>query len=201
MPNYDLYKRMKKSNNIVGVLLCSLLLLGCAQKSEKGAMAEVEMAATDSVYIMSEEIKVDTIENTLSPSQLESFGKRALQKVEDYYNCRQIVSNGSYDSTMRNQAKVMASKLFLNNTNTVSYLDSVLKISATISNVKLVAEPAFVNDSTYSGIVAFEEQGYDMQKSPRQLQFVIRKTTKYFGNDQQYVWETLLTTEQPAVFP
>ena len=186
-----------RNNRYIYILFfaANCILFSCAQGSMEAEKAMV--MSKDSVAYTEgdqEQIELNFSSDTLSEEQKDLFGKRAIQKLEDYYDCLEIISNPKYDSTLRVEAKNIAAELFYDTSHAqrrlnTSYINpSSGKVMAL--NIFVFSAPKSVNDSIYKDKIR-HEVGFDSQHN-LYVSFTIRKVKKNFGNEQQVVWETYL---------
>jgi hypothetical protein len=184
---------MKQINYIF--LFVAFTLLSCGRAMEK----EEKMKEQDSSVLSENTIdktELDFLTDSLSDKQKELFGKRAIQKLEDYYNYIEILSNKNYDTTLRNHAMVLATELFLDKKNIEPIIDSYSNnstdsIAVSIHNVSISSVPVTITDSTYRGELVFEERIKNKTKI-QHINFIIKKGNKHFGQEEHSVWETYL---------
>ncbi len=186
---------MKKINYIAVFFASALILLSCGRASnmEEKMMCEDSASMPESFLNKTE---MDFLTDTLNSQQKELFGKRAIQKLEDYYNYVEIISNKNYDAALRDHAKTLASELFLDKKNTGLILDSISSTpsdssAVSINNIAIKSIPKMINDSLYKGSLMFEEKVHNKIQA-RYTGFIIKKVTKNFGQEQSLVWETYL---------
>lgn len=138
---------------------------------------------------------------TLSSESLEAFEKRALEKVEEFYQYLSVVLNKQYDAKIRVQARKQALELFSDKTTRIygmevgKFLDSCLAgklISPSeVSNKKL--EKKFGESAdwgfSYSAQVSFATLP---DKSRRSAVIILKKTEKQFGSGSKVIWNVFL---------
>ncbi|HXC05353.1 MAG TPA: hypothetical protein VNZ86_11410, partial [Bacteroidia bacterium] len=145
--------------------------------------------------------------DTLSRVEQDAMGKRARQKLDDYYNYQEIINDPQYDTALRNHARSLAKDMLVsdmsvqpqNNPNTVSnpgsssgtyavHVTDCNGCSSTTVSGLIFSE----KDSTYSGILPGIDKRADLVSGNPPTGFVVRKVSKRFGNKRVRVWEVFL---------
>ena len=176
----------------------ALILFSCGRSMQE---KETVSAKEDSTLSFenarkNDEPEMSFLSDTLNEKQKELFGKRAIQKLEDYYGYMEIISNKKYNTTLRDHARSLAKELFLDKENIILAPDSIANaqdsLCVTIYNIAISSSPQSMNDSIYKGKVVFEEQIGANAKQTRSRGFIIKKIRKNFGSEQNFIWETYL---------
>ena len=192
---------MKNSLYIYLFVIC-LTLTSCASRSNKEDAQAYDKIMLDTTVSLSlenrENISMNFSSDSLTIEQKKLFAKRAIQKLEDYYNCLQIISNKKYDVMLRNRGKGIAEDLFVDKMTIQYTLDSISKITEdslgiTIRNIVVSNVIVMRNDSTYQGEILFDEkQTKNFVIRQRTAKFLIKKVHKNFGSNKEIVWEVFL---------
>jgi hypothetical protein len=178
----------------VALFLLIAPFYSCGPKSMEAESAPASMDSLEYPEAVQQQIESDLSSDTLSAEQKELFGKRAIQKLEDYYSCLEIIWDKQYDSTLRTQAKLVAENLFYNKSEIPAGdfdQDSAGKIMAV--NFFISTPPKAINDSTYVGVIQ-HACGFDHNVRSH-VNFSIRKVRKNFATEQKIVWEAFLGSD------
>lgn len=143
-----------------------------------------------------------TSEN-LTPSDVDAFETRAIQKVKDFYNYLNIICNPQYDIQLRNAAKSQALDMFYSKESTVdgvkleSVLDSCVKSGkqATWQILQASTEKVLIlnkDHSGYDGSISFNLVVNSGAFTDKEVSIVLCKKAKKFGSDTKMVWTVLL---------
>jgi hypothetical protein len=140
-------------------------------------------------------------QETLSPDDVQSFEARAMEKVKDFYNYLNIISNPQYDIKLRQEAEKQAIDLFSGNDCTVDkkaitkFLDScrVLKaaLSWQVSNVTSKTE-LVKNGDSYTGMLTGSVTVGTSAGSTKNISIILARKQKQFGGDMEMVWTVSL---------
>lgn len=195
------------------VLILTIITLICSycgpQKSKKQILHE--KMVQDSTAAIFQNFTTDS----LSSSTIKAFESRAIQKISDLRDYFSILSDTSLDATFKQQAKVMALKLFISNKctlpNPFSTGKDEIKILSLLDSLKLGHEPNFrliANrveiaehaqkiERVYKGSLIFNLRfvGNDVcfqDETSVQCSFSIKKTRKSFGSETKFIWEVFL---------
>ena len=176
------------------VVAWCIALFSCGrsmEQSEKAPAMTDSINQTDSTYAASG-FEINFSSDTLSTHQKEVFARRAIQKLEDYYDYVEIISGPKYDTVLRNHAVVLAKDLFFNLENNLLNIDSI-RMAQDVPRI-LIENPSVIlfNDSTLIGQIRFQEKRGSDEKQTRYIGFTIKKVNKEFGTEQNLVWETYL---------
>jgi len=208
---------MKKNLYIYffGLLLFALLLISCGRAMRENEMAKMKSKA-DTIIVNNANM-LDAFEaDSLSPEQLTLFQQRGQQKLEDFINYIELISNKKYDRELRLAACQQALELFTDSSVEVkiSIRDTTLKsqtIAAFLKEVYIsdfdsvkiktdlvaVAQPQLTGKPLiYSGPVKAKVnmQAYKKAQlvidlnSTHTASTLICKTEKKFGNESKRVW-------------
>ncbi|MES2590808.1 MAG: hypothetical protein V4608_02900 [Bacteroidota bacterium] len=184
---------MKKKKYITITLIGACCLFSCAPSAESE-----KIVAQDSIHLSDiQTMEMDFTTDTLNNEQVELFGKTAIQKLEDLYGYIEIFTNEKYDTTLREHAKSLAAEVFSDKQNIEPFMNSISTVisdsgSVSLSNSLIRSEAKITNDTIYSGVISFEEQ-FQKSTKKRTIGFIIKKTNKSFGQEQNVVWETYLS--------
>lgn len=154
--------------------------------------------------------------------QLEAFGNRAVQKLFDFADYLNLISDREYDMDFRNKAMGMAEDLFLDKSldfpdltrheapismTTVGNFLSVIskskafdKVEATIKSAEITEEAGREGQTGYFGKIRFEMELVGKMKGKEvfsesyngEIEFSIIQEIKKFGNKNRPVWESKL---------
>ncbi len=157
----------------------------------------------------------------LSSFQLKGFEARAIQKIRDFGDYISLLSNKDYDLKLRKQAIQMFEGLFQNKTVVINnpekelinskktdieaYSKAILEskyseVKVKIIDIQLTEQLQPVKNNTYKGIISFKQKNqYFKDKSlinsntkTKQVEILLVKTTKNFGNKKEQVWNVFL---------
>lgn len=159
----------------------------------------------------------------IEEARLPAFERRAAQKVKDMFNYIEIISNKTYDETLRQEALKMCLDLFekgstvksgiLTGEKAKSYeLASFFKavfntelapIELSVSTIKTL-KPLAYNEakSAYTGSlelhldIVWKGKAQHFQKDYI-MEFQLKKVSKRFGTTTEQVWEVLLSNWYP----
>ena len=121
----------------------SLVLTNCASNSSKEESAVSSMTDSVSATASEKTYLEETFEtDTLTKEQLMVFQKRAQEKLQDFINYVEIISNKSYHIELRNEASKQTDNLFADSS--VSVNISLSKISETNKSPRSISN--FMND-------------------------------------------------------
>lgn len=160
---------------------------------------------------------------TKKPSnfQLKGFEARAIQKIHDFGDYINLLSNKNYDLKLRKRAIQMFEGLFFDKTVVVNdpekelinskkaaiqaYSKAILEskyseIKVKITDIWLVEQLQPAKNNTYKGSISFKQENqYYTNKSlinssieTKQVEVLLVKTTKNFGNKKEQVWNVFL---------
>lgn len=189
----------KKVNHCLSFLLLCIGLYACSNRSQK----EQTISQADSMRVVIDNpAKSENFpaSDSLSPDELNAFGKRAVQKLEDYTNCLQIINNKAYDSTMRNRAKIVAAEFFLNKDRMFQAISSYTPgaVDSAELNIQAVGiKPSSIirRDSIYEGQLEYKIIMPGKSSNKFYFRFEILRRIRAFGNNQKRVWEVYLDPE------
>lgn len=140
----------------------------------------------------------------LTSSELDAFEKRAVQKLEDFYNYLEVISNPGYDKTLREEAKKQALELFSGNECRVdgikvgTLLDSCINItqetkSFNVEDARVKEKfPLQAGVAGYSGSMEFRLSSASSSSAAKQASILLIKTEKIFGTEKKQVWTVFL---------
>ncbi|MFL5730640.1 MAG: hypothetical protein ACJ75J_14225 [Cytophagaceae bacterium] len=168
----------------------------------------------------------DPLENTfvkenLSARDLQVFELRAQQKLKDYANYIEIISDKNFDAELRKEAAGSALRLFSGQDVTVhetlsggkakewklsDYLSKLnasayKKIVSQISNLVLAKPMVKQAENSYKGELSYTQitKGYDDKgkevfsvKAEKKAEVILKKVKKQFGRETEEVWEVFL---------
>jgi hypothetical protein len=198
------------------VLVLVLFLTGCSARmnepydSEKFAAMEV----ADSI-VATEEEAFSLGQDSLNTENIEAFKHRAAQKVQDFADYLELLSDTTVNMAFKDQAEDMAIKLFsseeckidiaINSNkdklpeNIREFIQSVRQNAYGIFRVELgkiltSKEIEKTTDSTYKGFFVFsaniiKETAYATRWM---VNFEIKKVSKDFGGETKEIWEVYL---------
>lgn len=193
-------------------ILISFFLSACANAPmEKAAynekpVSEFEYAENELADAKLEESLSGAID---SKEKLTSFEQRAVQKLQDFVNYLEIISNPEYDIVFRNQAKSMAESLFrdgkisennlapsienmeINNFLTRLSENEFGEIAPAIQNVKVLLHFQETKASFFRATLSFD-LFIKENSSNKTATVILTKITKQFGEQQKEVWEVFL---------
>jgi hypothetical protein len=167
------------------------------------------------------------LQNTMSNNMQQSsynlvgFEGRAIQKLEDFANYLEIISNKEYDITLRKHALSLAGKLFYNDNIKIKnsdkllsslsvlelneYLNSILKngyakITVEISNQSYIESLKQSKSDSYSGKLLFEQTNtyiednkvQEKKTEKKEVDIILIRKEKEFGKKTIPVWNVFL---------
>lgn len=159
--------------------------------------------------------------NTVSAYDLEGFEMRGKQKIKDFINYLEIISDNSYDLSLREHAYNLTKQLFANKDQKINDIDvktqkiaelniddylnlfmnnEYSKIKFDITNITNKHKLINCDSQTYRGafFVACSIEYYNGDKvaikmaSKKEVEIILMKRQKQFGNEKKDVWEVLL---------
>ncbi len=206
---------MKRLRNWVWIGLgASLLGAGCASANREPA-ADVALAETAPTEAqLNDQLTADR----LSAGQLRALEVRAQQKLRDFFDYLNLVSDPSLDSTFRAEAARQALLLFANPQARVrltpagqqprtmtaqQWLDELVQSDELVTFA--TGEPAlsypltredslqYRGELSMPGAEATESEARTSQGSaPTRVRVLVKRVAKDFGGDEMQVWEVFL---------
>jgi hypothetical protein len=192
----------------------------------KNKIALLALLCIYSTASWSQNAQRDPLENTFVKEQLSSrdlqvFELRAQQKLKDYANYIEIISDKSFDAELRKEAAGSALRLFSTQNVTVhetlsggkakewkisDYLSKLSasaykKIASQISNLALTKPMVKQAENSYKGELSYTQltKGYDdkgkevfLVKAEKKAEVILKKVKKQFGQQTEEVWEVFL---------
>ncbi len=212
------------------VVMISLLamLVSCGpsaeeKKAKEAAVMDSVPSATDEVNEEATAPSTELLEqtfvaDTLTAEQLMVFQQRGAEKLADFINYIEIISNKTYDVKLRQEIRKQVEALFWNSATAVaisiqdkkemkpisSFLDEVYKSGYDSIEVKtdsvVLKQPVKTANTGYTGSVSANvtirayKNGKVIFSSAGLKEAVtnIMKTEKNFGTDKKLVWEVVL---------
>lgn len=198
---------------ITSVFIC--ILWSCGPSSEE--QQDFSIYSSDLVTNNNENQMEETFEaDTLSNEQLNVFQQRAQQKLDDFINYIEIISNKTYDSELRLLARNQIVELFADSSILVHVAAGKVEknpqpVSAFLNEIYLseydsikiktdsvvVAQPIKADEATtYIGYVTAKVnikgykngQVYFNSVAIQKAKTIIRKTEKRFGEETKTIW-------------
>lgn len=196
------------------------MLLSCAGTKEE-VQDTASMAEYSTTPILSDNKLEEAFETEiLSAEQLNVFQQRAQQKVQDFTNYLEIISNKTYDAQMRLLARNQIEELFADSSILVTisiaeekrnpkplsvFLNDVYQSKYDSIKIKtdsiVVTQPKMANETeTYIGfitvklnIVGYKNAQVSFNSNVNHMaKTVIRKTQKQFGGESRMIWTVTL---------
>jgi hypothetical protein len=155
--------------------------------------------------------------NSLNAAQLVVFQQRGAEKLADFINYIEIISNKRYDKQLRLEIRKQIIDLFETDQTLVAipidgkkeskpvskFLDEVYKggyDSIKVKTDSVVLSPLVKNDNIYKGVITgkIKIQAYRNKKMEhnilelQQAKTIVLKVEKDFGGKKQSVWEVML---------
>ena len=191
-----------------------LIMFCLSVMSLRGQSIGHEPHSNNYYYKIQEDFKMQRVD----AGRLPAFEKRAMQKVKDMFNYLEIISNKSYDTTLREEALKACQGLFIANakakTNLLTrknqeqyevsnFLKELLKAKTSqlglkLSNIKTEKKFEFDEDlSLYKAVLAVHvETSWETSKAIVQQDYLIevqlKKIVKKFGSKTEEIWEIAL---------
>ena len=202
---------MRLRRNILwAVLLVTLVASGCATANRESSADEALAEATPTEVELNDQLTRDQ----LSDAQLSAFEIRAQQKLRDFIDYLNIVSNPTLDSAFRTEATRQAEQLFTDSGAAVGLWSgheeseklSVRSLLATLIHTQesiaftidslIVRQSITPEDSAqYRGSLSFRVSNTNSGKTgnaEHQADVVVRKKRKTFGEEAEVVWAVFL---------
>ncbi len=211
---------MRKELHIALCLFTALtvsILYSCGPSSREKQESYLSAENTPSVnnFTLEETFEADT----LSHEQLNVFQQRAQQKTEDFISYIEIISNKSYDSLMRLEAKKQIEDLFADSSTLINvavdksgkypthlyeFINEVYESKYDSIKIKtgsvIMSPPQKAEENAYNGSLTAEMNviGYKNAQISfnseviHEVKTIIRKTQKQFGNDTRKIWTVTL---------
>lgn len=202
---------------ITSVFICMLLSCGPSREEKQDAsFSSSDLAPNNNDAKMEETFEADTLSN----EQLKVFQQRAQQKLEDFINYIEIISNKTYDSELRLVARnqivelfadssilvnVAAGKIEKNPKPVSAFLNEVYQAEYDSIKIKtdsvVVEQPIKADEAmTYIGYVTAKVniKGYKNGQvsfnsvAIQKAKTIIRKTQKRFGEETRTIWTVAL---------
>ncbi len=147
-------------------------------------------------------------ENTLSETQVQTFAKRANQKLQDFGAALQVIGNTEYTFSMREKSKTAALKLFDNEkvsikTHTFPALQKNIAVSQYLSH--LLQKPQKISLQDIQQVSSFRKITGNLYQATYQFSWLVagkkypfsatlslKKSTKTFGTEKKEVWEIVI---------
>ncbi|HEY6159628.1 MAG TPA: hypothetical protein VI112_00355 [Bacteroidia bacterium] len=152
------------------------------------------------------------LENTftakkLSAEELAAFELRAEQKLKDFYNYLEVISNPKYDKKLRQDARTQVLELFVSGEKSIvdgkaidGFLDSCMDarsktIPLPVTEINITkgfngSNP--VNPAIYTGTISFSLSRVQGSSEKHQADIMLIKTEKLFGTEKKLVWTVYL---------
>jgi hypothetical protein len=147
-----------------------------------------------------------------SPTHLRAFERRAMEKLKDFGDFLDIISESTYDQEFRQQAQSQARSMFIEHSkirlNRVGdqridlflggLRENPMKKNMLISDISIERPLKETIGSLYEGILGFSlsmvTDGDKSTENPRKMKadFFLMKTSKMFGTNEKVVWEIFL---------
>jgi hypothetical protein len=202
---------MKSIAIILGLLFCGISLTAFSQTSMN----------TDD-YPPYPNLGSQFQRQTLTLSERQAFEQRAVQKLRDLADYIGLAGSASYDGQLRKQAGGMAVDLFLNESQTfvmflpdcrapgMGPIGEYLRLLAAskqyetlvtkVGQISLLAPGMETEEGTYAGRLGFvmnvDFRNNEISKCDRsftgEIDFILLRVKKKFGNKEKLVWETKL---------
>lgn len=185
---------------ILLIVLCFNAVSGFSQASQAGTNLEN-----------------DFVNTTLEAKHIEAFENRAKQKVRDFCNYIQLISDKTYDEKLRVHSKKMALALF--NSTDCTIVDSLItgnneqclieryvnqlantdyhKIIGIASNISLASDLQLMESGDYLGTISYnqelncydsKDQLLNTQTEKKEVAVTLSRKTKSFGNQEKIIW-------------
>jgi hypothetical protein len=220
---------MKTNRHIVlfvGMISFFLMLVSCGPSAEEKQIVEpMEIRPLPESSISTEEISEprETLEqtfeaDTLTVEQLTAFQQRGAEKLADFINYIELMSNKRYDLQLRLEARKQVEALFSdpatpvaiamsteNRAKTITeFLDEIYKTNYDSIRVRtdsvVLQQPERDMEQSYKGTVSAKVNvmGFKNKKmifssaDLRKATILIRKVEKDFGGEKKQVWEVML---------
>ncbi len=159
--------------------------------------------------------------NNITIQHIKAFEQRSIQKIRDFAGFIEIISNKSYNDSLRKQSLNSAIKLFLDENCSISgliinsdsdplsvtqFFNKVFnldcsKITSTATKIKNCKELKRGSNNTYTGQYSFilsysisnkKSKKQKTIKTRKSVGIVLKQIEKNFGNEKKMVWEVLL---------
>lgn len=198
---------------ISAVFICILWSCGPSREEQQDfSVTSADLVPNNNENQMEEAFETDTLSN----EQLNVFQQRALQKLEDFINYLEIISNKTYDSELRLVARnqivelfadssilvnVTAGKIEKNPKPVSAFLNEVYQAEYDSIKIKtdsvIVEQPIKADEAmTYIGYVTAKvnikgyKNGHVFFNSVaiQKAKTIIRKTEKHFGEETRTIW-------------
>jgi hypothetical protein len=210
----------------VGMISFFLMLVSCGPSAEEKQMMEpMEIRPVAESTISAEEISGQTLEqtfeaDTLTAEQLTAFQQRGAEKLADFINYMELMSNKKYDPRLREEVRKQVEALFtdpatpiaiaINNDNKekplTAFLDAIYKNNYDSIKVKtdsvVLQQPEkgipypYLYKSIVTGkvsVAAYKNKKIVFSSAGlREAVILIQKVEKDFGGDKKQVWEVML---------
>jgi len=208
---------MNNWNKHMGLCMAAcigLFLISCAEAVDENE----EMDYIENERITSLKGMTSLEEDSLSINNIKAFEQRAIQKLEDLKDYFEIMSDFTIDKEFKNQAIVMARKLFAEDENTITFPlykdqeniaqktgtfftllqnDTYGILSIDIFDISVIKNIKQLNDEEYRGVIKFRlliktKQDNLNNNIPMQCEIIAKKVQKKFGIETKQVWEVFL---------
>lgn len=209
---------MRKFIFIITAILCYITLSSksCSDRQQGDNISQEEKLIQEKTDIRNE------FESEFLPEKsLTAFESKAKQKLIDLSDYLNILSDGSIDSSFKEQSKVMALNLFVSDTISISNcLTNVLDFrkesiknfiknttstgskEIVLDSIRVIKQLHFTADNCYKGRLTFVRRMRNRSakdsiwSAPISLQteFIVSKIKKSFGTDTLQVWNLSLGT-------
>ena len=214
---------MRKIAPTIGLILLSTLIAfyGCGRAMDSSKAVSQMQDTVGYLELGANQKSESAIENNLeNPEVKGGFETAAKEKLHDFINYLELISNKSINIEMRQQAAAQALALF-SDTNVASvsgyftdttslppteFISAVLNseydsLKVTVDRMEVKNSFNRINDSTYIGLLsithhvqAFQhKQGKDIFKGEKLAEIVLQKKEKQFGEEKQLVWDIRLS--------
>jgi hypothetical protein len=218
---------MKQNRHIalfVVVISFFMIPVSCSrapEESEKRGLETVDIATkneTEEKPVSDKTLEQAFETDTLTIEQLTAFQQRGAEKLADFINYIELLSNKRYDPRLRLEARKQASALFPDVATPITiaindekkkrsipaFLDDIYKSKYDSIKVKtdsiILQQPQRGEGFSYTGHISANVRvtGYKNKKiiysssALREAAILIQKIEKDFGGEKKQVWEVML---------
>ncbi|MBN1198542.1 MAG: hypothetical protein JXA23_04250 [Bacteroidales bacterium] len=185
---------MKRYLIIPGALLAFILF--SAKSCDENQQASREQDKEALIDVM-DRVKNGFQADSLDEEILDAFTQKAKQKLKDYSEYMNIVTDSSSDSAFRMQALSMTHALFYRSMGPSEFFPGQ---QITIDSIWLIESMHLSEERIYKGIIGFREkiiQKTEQDSVPgfislKKAEILGVKSSKEFGNDTLQIWQVYL---------
>ncbi|MEK6480340.1 hypothetical protein WJR50_22545 [Catalinimonas sp. 4WD22] len=208
--NKSKYKRRNVRACFPLLLMALLFFFAACASTHREKMLEESLEAEEN-GLLYEELQARFMAEQPTAEELKAFEVRAIQKLKDFYDYLNLLHQPSLDSVFQQHAERQLKSLFVDSTVSITVgeqdsqrlqdLLNELKEGVptteiySLQNVEVAEALHAFEANQYIGTLSFEQiiDHENTTSQARQAHFVVKKVPKQFGQEQEWIWEVLLS--------